>query len=118
YYRASDAALLPTWSDPFANVTLEAIPWGTPLVTTKYNGGCEVVLPGNNGYVADHPTNAKALAEGINTMLSRRHEPDRAAAISATVADYTMARNWSKTLAVVKKAVSGIPKVNHELNEK
>jgi UDP-glucose:(heptosyl)LPS alpha-1,3-glucosyltransferase len=38
-YAASDLLALPTRHDPFANVTLEALACGLPVVTTSCNGG-------------------------------------------------------------------------------
>ncbi len=104
YYRAADIALLPTWSDPFANVCLEAVACGTPLVTTEYNGGCEIVQQGENGFAAKNPADVEEMADGLKALLARRDEPGRAAAIRETVADCTLERNFSETLAVIEKA--------------
>jgi len=103
-YRAADIALLPTWSDPFANISLEATACGTALVTTEYNGGCEIVQQGVNGFAAKNPADVEEMAAGLKTLLARRDEPGRAAAISETVADCTLERNISETLAVIEKA--------------
>lgn len=104
YYRAADAALLPTWSDPFANVSLEAVACGTPLVTTAYNGGCEIVKQGQNGFTAQSPVDVEAMAEGLRILLAGRHDSDRAEKVSASVANCTLERNWTETLAVIQKA--------------
>lgn len=104
YYRAADAALLPTWSDPFANVSLEAVACGTPLVTTAYNGGCEIVKQGENGFTAKSPADVETMADGLRMLLMRRYEPLRAQAVSASVGDCTLERNWRETLAVIQKA--------------
>lgn len=42
-YAASDLLALPTRHDPFANVTLEALACGLPVVTTSCNGAIEPV---------------------------------------------------------------------------
>jgi UDP-glucose:(heptosyl)LPS alpha-1,3-glucosyltransferase len=104
YYRAADISLLPTWSDPFANVSLETIACGTPLVTTAYNGGCEIVKQGENGFTVKNPADVEAMADGLKTQLTRRHESGRARAVSASVEDCTLERNWVETLAVIQKA--------------
>ena len=104
YYRAADIALLPTWSDPFANISLEAIACGTPLVTTAYNGGCEIVKPGENGFVADTPANVDELADGLKSLLAPSGEPGRAQEVCASVVDCTLERNWHETLDVIQKA--------------
>jgi glycosyltransferase involved in cell wall biosynthesis len=42
-YAAADLLALPTRHDPFANVTLEALACGLPVVTTACNGATEQV---------------------------------------------------------------------------
>jgi len=42
-YAAADLLALPTRHDPFANVTLEALSCGLPVVTTACNGATEAV---------------------------------------------------------------------------
>jgi UDP-glucose:(heptosyl)LPS alpha-1,3-glucosyltransferase len=42
-YAASDLLALPTRHDPFANVTLEALACGLPVVTSSCNGAIEPV---------------------------------------------------------------------------
>ena len=104
YYRAADVVLLPTWSDPFANVSLEAIACGTPFVTTAYNGGCEIVKQGENGFTAKNPAEVDVLSAGVTALLARRNDPGRAQAVCASVADCTLERNWMETLDVIRQA--------------
>lgn len=59
----ADLLVLPTRYDPFANVTIEALAAGTPVVTTTDNGGCEVLAAGT-GATADGDDPA-ALAEAM-----------------------------------------------------
>ena len=42
-YAAADLLVLPTRQDPFANVTLEALASGLPVVTTSENGAVEPI---------------------------------------------------------------------------
>ncbi len=41
-YAAADVFLLPTLYDPFANVTLEALAAGLPVITSAQNGASEI----------------------------------------------------------------------------
>jgi UDP-glucose:(heptosyl)LPS alpha-1,3-glucosyltransferase len=52
-YAASDVFLLPTRYDPFANATVEALASGLPVITSKDNGGCELIENGINGHIVD-----------------------------------------------------------------
>ncbi len=50
-YGASDLFILPTRYDAFANVCLEALACGVPVITTRTNGASELIENGRNGYV-------------------------------------------------------------------
>ncbi len=45
WYRAADVLVHPTRYDPFANVCLEALSCGTPVVTTCSDGAADLVAP-------------------------------------------------------------------------
>ncbi|MCM3163751.1 glycosyltransferase family 4 protein [Metabacillus litoralis] len=54
YMFAADLFVLPTYSDVWGLVVIEALSSGTPVVTTnKCNAGCEFVRDGINGYIID-----------------------------------------------------------------
>ncbi|GDY14613.1 hypothetical protein LBMAG53_34910 [Planctomycetota bacterium] len=78
----ADLLVLPTRYDPFANVTIEALAAGTPVVTTADNGGCEVLATGTGATVdGDDPS---ALAEAMRTWSALgRSDATRAACRSA-----------------------------------
>ncbi|MCP5491762.1 MAG: glycosyltransferase family 4 protein [Chlamydiales bacterium] len=51
YYQRAHALILPTLYDPFANVTVEALAMGLPVITTPTNGGSEIINA-TNGIVS------------------------------------------------------------------
>ena len=51
YYAASDIFVLPTLYDAFANVCLEAMACGLPVITTRNNGASELIQDGEHGFV-------------------------------------------------------------------
>jgi UDP-glucose:(heptosyl)LPS alpha-1,3-glucosyltransferase len=61
-YAASDLFLLPTLYDPFANVTLEAMAAGLPVITTLANGAHEILTSGQNGFVVPSAQDIDELA--------------------------------------------------------
>jgi UDP-glucose:(heptosyl)LPS alpha-1,3-glucosyltransferase len=106
YYRAADVTLFPTWSDPFANISTESIACGTPLVTSAYNGGCEIVLEGENGAVVPNPDDINGLADGVRRLLGRRGEPNRSMRVAHSVAGCSLERNVGESLKVIERAAS------------
>lgn len=81
YYAASDIFALPTFFDPFANVTLEAMASGIPVITTKKNGASEIIEDGKDGFIINTPLEIDALTEKIRALLSpelRKEAGDKA----------------------------------------
>lgn len=76
FYRGADFLILPTWYDPFANVTLEALASGLPVITTRANGAAEILEDGADGAVVDSPQDREALATKIGLFADpgRRDE--------------------------------------------
>ncbi len=53
-YAAADLYVLPSLYDPFANSTLEALAAGVPVITTRANGGHEILTHREDGSVVSH----------------------------------------------------------------
>jgi UDP-glucose:(heptosyl)LPS alpha-1,3-glucosyltransferase len=70
FYRAADVFVLPTLYDAFANVCLEAMACGLPVITTQSNGAAELITNGVEGYVLER-NDPRELAEKIAIL-----EPD------------------------------------------
>ncbi len=51
YYAAADALLHPTYYDACANVVLEALASGLPVVSSDRNGSAEIMERGKQGYI-------------------------------------------------------------------
>lgn len=45
FYQKADCMVIPSLYDPFANVTLEALAMGLFVITSKHNGGSEILTP-------------------------------------------------------------------------
>jgi UDP-glucose:(heptosyl)LPS alpha-1,3-glucosyltransferase len=68
WYHAADVLLLPTLYDPFANVCLEALACGLPVVTTAANGAAEA-LTADIGVVVEDAQDVEAVARGVESVL-------------------------------------------------
>lgn len=69
WYAAADLLVLPSRYDAFANVCLEAMACGTPVITTRTNGASEIIAPGETGWVLESWETAE-LAERLKDSLS------------------------------------------------
>jgi len=64
-FGTAEVLLFPTWYDPFANVTLESLAFGVPVITTRQNGGSEAIEPGVNGWVVSEPEAIGEMADAL-----------------------------------------------------
>jgi UDP-glucose:(heptosyl)LPS alpha-1,3-glucosyltransferase len=80
YYRMADFFVLPTKHDPCSLVVLESLAMGVPVISTRFNGACEIMTDGVHGYVLPDPRDVRALAEAIRKLCDtvRRNEMSRA----------------------------------------
>jgi glycosyltransferase involved in cell wall biosynthesis len=93
FYAASDAYASPSLHDSFAMPPLEAMACGLPLITSRRNGGSEILTQGQDGMILEDPGDSDTLAKFIrqifcNAALRRRLGENAA----QTAARYT----WDK----------------------
>jgi UDP-glucose:(heptosyl)LPS alpha-1,3-glucosyltransferase len=69
FYRSADLFVLPTRHDPCSLVVLEALAMGVPVISTKFNGACEIMEEGRHGCVLPDPNNISALTDALNKLL-------------------------------------------------
>jgi UDP-glucose:(heptosyl)LPS alpha-1,3-glucosyltransferase len=89
-YRESDVLILPTHFDPFANVTIEALAAGLPVLTTRANGGSEVLTDGVDGWVLRDGGDVARAAEVLLGLESAARRAEHRAAARATAARHTL----------------------------
>ena len=70
YYGAADLLVLPTRSDPFGMVCLEAMACGTPALTTAAAGVAEIIEPAKSGFIIEDPESDRELKERVEEYLS------------------------------------------------
>jgi len=88
WYSAADALILASSREGWANVLLEAMACGTPVVATRIWGTPEVVQPESGGILVDR--NAESLAEGLIALLAT-------APTQAMVRQYAEGFSWEPT---------------------
>jgi D-inositol-3-phosphate glycosyltransferase len=85
YYRAADVVLVPSRSESFGLVALEAAACGTPVVASPVGGLRTLVVDGSTGFV--RPRTADAFAEAATELIGdpvRADEMGRRAAARAS----------------------------------
>jgi UDP-glucose:(heptosyl)LPS alpha-1,3-glucosyltransferase len=71
FYSSADCLAIPSLYDPFANVTVEALAMGLFVLSSKTNGGHEV-LNEKNGVVIESLDDVKRFAEELKNTLNFR----------------------------------------------
>ena len=103
-YRDADLLVFPTLSDPFANVCLEALACGLPVLTTNTNGAAEILQEAETGFVVDA---GNGLASRIATVLHRfsrmplNYRSAMFHACRTTAEKYTIRRNAERTVQIL-----------------
>jgi D-inositol-3-phosphate glycosyltransferase len=94
-YRAADLVLMPSWSESFGLVALEAQACGTPVVAADVGGLRHAVGDGTTGVlVASHQP--QVWAGAVARLLSN---PRRLAAMGAAAARFAGVHGWDRTAA-------------------
>lgn len=99
YYRAADVVLVPSRSESFGLVALEAAACGTPVVAAAVGGLTTIIDPGVTGELleARSPT---SFATAVDRLLA---DPARTAAMSEAAAKRARNYTWSTTAARLRR---------------
>ena len=84
FYQIADALVIPSLYDPFANVTVEALAMGVPVLSSKSNGGHEILTP-TNGLIIQDLNDIPSFSLQLKEMLSTPKTTDSANRIRAAV---------------------------------
>jgi UDP-glucose:(heptosyl)LPS alpha-1,3-glucosyltransferase len=68
FYRRAGFLVLPTRHDPCSLVVLEALAQGLPVISTRYNGACEIMENGRHGWIMDSADDPHELADAMNQL--------------------------------------------------
>lgn len=84
FYQLADCLVIPSFYDPFANVTVEALAMGLFVVSSKQNGGHEILNP-ENGTVIEDLLSPDAMRMALQTALKHKKSKQSALQIRNSV---------------------------------
>ncbi len=99
YYRAADVLIVPSRSETFGLVALEAAACGTPCVAAAVGGLKTAVVDGTTGLLVDS-RDPKRFAEATCSLLSN---PTRARAMGAAAQHHSEAFSWDLAAARLRR---------------
>ncbi len=99
FYRAADVCLVPSRSESFGLVALEAAACGTPVVAAAVGGLRTVVVPGRTGYLVEGREPASYAAR-VEELLD---QPNVATAMGRAAATRSHQYCWSITAARLRR---------------
>jgi D-inositol-3-phosphate glycosyltransferase len=104
YYRAADVCLVPSRSESFGLVALEAGACGTPVVAAAVGGLLTLVDDGRTGLLVDR-RQPEAFAAATRRLLD---DPRRAEQMAAAAAESARHYTWSTTAARLRRIYSDL----------
>ncbi|NGX39015.1 MAG: Lipopolysaccharide core biosynthesis protein RfaG [Chlamydiae bacterium] len=95
FFQAADCLVIPSYYDPFANVTIEALSMGLFVISSKNNGGSEVLCP-NTGHIIEDLHAIESMKEALEIALSRPKTPNQAKKIRSSVRHLDLSNQLEK----------------------
>jgi teichuronic acid biosynthesis glycosyltransferase TuaC len=102
WYSAADVSCLASSREGWANVLLESMACGTPVVATSVGGNAEVIVSQEVGLLVEN--NVPAIAEALRSALQRHWDRERIAAFGRQRSWDVVAEEVDQCLAEVAGA--------------
>ena len=97
FYQLADSLIIPSFYDPFANVTIEALAMGLFVISSKNNGGHEI-LNKTNGLIVEDLLDIKAFSRVLKECLNIPKTNSRAENIRNGVAKFDFSKQLEKLI--------------------
>ena len=103
FYRAADFFVLPTRHDPCSLVVLESLAMGVPVISTAFNGACEIMAGGEHGFILPEARDIAALRERYVRMLDDVNRKRMATACLSLRPRLSQEHHLDRLLAVYRR---------------
>ena len=100
FYQAADAFVIPSYYDPFANVTVEALAMGLYVISSPKNGGSEVIKDDTMGLQFSEYT-AKSLARCLEMAMAKPKTEESAQYIRNAVRGLDFSKQIKKIVDLI-----------------
>ena len=107
FYQVCDCLTIPSMYDPFANVTVEALAMGLFVISSKSNGGSEV-LSDSSGIVLENPEDKDAMLAALEEAMKRKKNADSASTIRNSVEHLDFSLQLGKIVDTTLESVESI----------
>lgn len=97
FYQWADALVIPSWYDPFANVTIEALAMGVFVISSTHNGGHEILTP-QTGSILPDLSKIDQIAFQLEKAMSVPKTPPSANLIRNSVKDLDFSIQMTKLI--------------------
>lgn len=104
FYQIADCVVIPSVYEPFSNTTLEGMAMGNFILSSRHNGGHEILTP-DSGVVIENLFDPDAVNEALKVAVKHPKNPQRAWHIRQQVKSFDISNQIQKmivsSLAVV-----------------
>jgi UDP-glucose:(heptosyl)LPS alpha-1,3-glucosyltransferase len=97
FYQIADALVIPSFYDPFANVTVEALAMGLYVVSSTSNGGHEI-LTKENGNIIENLLDTSSLLYSLEQAFKHPKNQESSTAIRKSVKELEFSSQMDKLL--------------------
>jgi len=111
YYAAADLYVSPTLEDAFALPPVEAMACGLPIITSRNNGGAEIVSSGEDGFILEDPSDFMALSDIVQNLMNNSELRQRVAAKAVSTAQKL---TWEDTAELIRASWEQAPRLKRD----
>ncbi len=106
WYRSADVVLVPSRSESFGLVALEAAACGVPVVASAVGGLRTLVIPDETGFLVERG-DAQAKATMVDRLLA---DPPMAESMGRRAAEHAASYSWAGTAGRLRRVYSDLAK--------